>query len=78
MRDYLARLRKEAGMSQVQVAEYLGYSKSGYANLENGNRPSDLGVLVMRKIANVFGLPPADVFRLECEYQDSRHNAKPA
>lgn len=37
-RERLKKARKDAGMTQKQVAEYLGISEIGYRQIENGTR----------------------------------------
>lgn len=41
MRENLKKARKEAGMTQKQVAEYLGISERYYQHLEAGDRNGD-------------------------------------
>ena len=38
MRERLKKARQEAGMTQKQVAEYLGISEIGYRQIETGKR----------------------------------------
>lgn len=37
-RENLKKARREAGMTQKQVAEYLGISEIGYRQIESGKR----------------------------------------
>ena len=37
IREYLRRKRVELGLTQAEVAERVGYSKTAYCNLETGS-----------------------------------------
>ena len=52
--DTLSSLRRGAGMTQADLAERLGISKSAVSMYECGKREPDLDLL--RKIADVFGV----------------------
>ena len=38
MKKWLIAIRKEKGLSQVQVSEAVGISQPSYCNIENGER----------------------------------------
>ena len=50
--DRLRKLRKEKGIQIVEVAEYLGISRQGYGNYENGTREPSMAILV--KLADFY------------------------
>jgi transcriptional regulator with XRE-family HTH domain len=52
----LARLRKESGVTQVQLAEILGYSQQQIASFESGRRRIPLSAIpvVMKAIGVTF------------------------
>lgn len=43
-RENLKKARKEAGMTQQSVADYLGISLRYYQNIESGNRTGDFEI----------------------------------
>ena len=53
MKKWLIAIRKEKGLSQVQVSEAVGISQPSYCNIENGERGT--AVETAKKIANVLG-----------------------
>lgn len=50
----LAKLRKEKGLSQYELADALGYSRGQVANYEQGSRRPDPQVL--HELADYFGV----------------------
>lgn len=55
MRENLKKARKEAGMTQKQIAEYLGLSERSYQYIESGRI---LGtILVWDKLEDLFSVP---------------------
>lgn len=53
-RDMLARLRRERGMTQAELAQRLGVSKSSISMYERGNREPELDLL--ERMADLFGV----------------------
>jgi len=53
-RDMLARLRRERGMTQAELAARLGVSKSSISMYERGNREPELDLL--ERMADLFGV----------------------
>lgn len=51
--DKIRELRKQKGVSQAVVAEYLGITKQAYSLYETGKREPDFDSLL--KLANYFG-----------------------
>lgn len=45
LKNSLALLRKEKGLTQQQVADILGIKRSSYAQYETGNRQPDYSIL---------------------------------
>ena len=67
MRDNLKKARKEAGMTQKQVAEYLGIHERYYQHIEAGQRTGDFTLWDMledlfnihqRKLREISDNPP--------------------
>ncbi len=58
IKERLKRLRKENGVSQKEVADYLGVSVSAYSNYEQGIREPSLDML----------LKLSDFFDTTCDY----------
>lgn len=52
IKERLKRLRKENGVSQKEVADYIGVSVSAYSNYEQGIREPSLDVLL--KLSDFF------------------------
>ena len=52
--DVLLNLRKQAGITQQALADYLGISRQAYANYENGNRSPDYQTL--KKLSSYFSV----------------------
>ena len=58
IKERLKRLRKENGVSQKEVADYIGVSVIAYSNYEQGIREPSLDVL----------LKLSDFFDTTCDY----------
>lgn len=71
--DTLARLRRERGLTQAELAARLGISKSAVSMYERGNREPELDLL--EKMADVFGV---SVNALLGRAEDELVNADPA
>ena len=63
MCDELKRLRKERGLTQVELAEKLNLSQSTIASWENGKRRPDLDLLPI--IADFFGVSVDEIYGQE-------------
>lgn len=59
-------LRKQKGLSQEQVADYLHISQSTYARIENGERSSWANYL--EPISKLFNIPAEELLK-----QDNIH-----
>jgi transcriptional regulator with XRE-family HTH domain len=58
----LKRARERAGLTQEGAAEVLGYSKDGYAKIEQGSRGLKDDFIV--KAAAAFGVKPQDIISI--------------
>ena len=58
--ENLKRLRKEKGLTQVELAEKLNLSQSTIASWENGKRRPDLDFLPV--IADFFGVTVGEIY----------------
>jgi len=65
MRDWLAAIRKEHGMTQQEVAKKIDVSESYYSYIENGDRQKKMDVALAAKLSVVFGIPVALIIDLE-------------
>lgn len=59
----LKQLRKQKGLSQEQVAEFLHISQSAYARIENGESHS--WAYHIKKICEIFDITPEELVREE-------------
>lgn len=65
MREKLISLREDRKLTQEQVAEMVGISRSFYGHIELGKRNPSFGLA--KKIASVFSCSPEDIFfDLDC------------
>lgn len=55
MRENLKKARKEAGLTQKQVAEKLGISEIGYRQIESGKRIGS--IKIWDALEDLFNLP---------------------
>ena len=69
MRGWLRTLRVNSNMSQAEVAKALGISRQQYNFVENGERCSDMGLSLMRKISNLFNVSLDQISEYELEVQ---------
>jgi len=60
LRGELIKLRESAGMTQEQVAEAIGVSRSFYGHIETGNRNPNYGLA--KRISNLFGVSVESIF----------------
>ncbi|MGB9662428.1 MAG: helix-turn-helix transcriptional regulator [Moorellaceae bacterium] len=60
MRARLIALRKEKGLTQQQVADMLGITRSFYGMIETGDRNPTLDLA--KRIAEIFGTGIEDLF----------------
>ena len=58
-------MRKEKGMTQLEVAKKIDVSESYYYYIENGDRQKKMDVALAAKLSVVFGIPVAQIIELE-------------
>lgn len=56
MRKYLKELRECAEMTQDEIANKLGVSRSYYVRIERGERQKDIDLSLAAKLAEIFGV----------------------
>lgn len=61
MRKQLYHARKDAGLTQAQVAKMIGIDRSTYNRIERGTR-KDIPIHLALKIAEVLGKNVEDIF----------------
>ena len=65
MREWLKKLREKTNMSQQNIAEKIGISQNYYSMIESGERQSKMTLDMANKLAEVFGVPIADILEQE-------------
>lgn len=65
MNMQIKKLRKQMGITQLQLAEKLDVSQSTVASWENGTRRPDLDMIPT--IANIFGVSVNDLYGYESQ-----------
>ena len=60
IKEKLIKFRKDAGLTQKNIAEKLGISESYYCQLENGNRRMPLQIAL--DISAILNKTPNDIF----------------
>ena len=65
----LRRLRSEGGLSQQKLAIAAGLNRSHLSRLENGM--NDPRLAIVGKLADVFGVEPAELLRLRADETDA-------
>ena len=55
-REYLKKLRANAGLTTQEVADAFGISKQYYSLIETGASQKRMDITLVRKIADLFGL----------------------
>ena len=56
MREWLKKIRTEAGLSQQETAKRLNLTRQYYSLIEAGERQKPLNLLLAKKISNLFGI----------------------
>ena len=56
MRNYLKNLRDSSKLSQNEVADSLGVSRTYYLRIENGERQKDLDLSILIKLSKLFNV----------------------
>lgn len=55
-REYLRKLRADAGMTTQEVADAFGITKQYYSQIEMGISQKRMDITLVRRIADLFGL----------------------
>ncbi len=69
-RENLKKARKEAGMTQKQVAEYLGVSERHYKFMESGHTTGN--VELWDKLEDLFNVHQRVLRETHCDKEDNR------
>lgn len=73
MRDWLAAIRKEKGMTQLEVARAIDVSESYYYYIENGDRQKKMDVALAAKLSVVFGIPVSQIIEYEQQQKEGQY-----
>ncbi|WP_434642685.1 helix-turn-helix transcriptional regulator [Thermoanaerobacterium thermosaccharolyticum] len=77
VRKKLREIRKNAGLTQKEIAKKIGIDRASYANIELGKRDPSLEIAI--KIANLFGKKVDDIFLINhvsnCNKSDQSETA---
>ena len=65
VRDWLKNLRLEKGWTQLQTAEKMGVSESYYFYIETGERQKKMDIVVVSKLAEIFGRSIPEIIEME-------------
>lgn len=65
MRGWLASIRKEKGMTQLEVAKKIDVSESYYHYIEAGTRQQKMDLSLAAKLSVVFDIPIEKIIELE-------------
>lgn len=65
MRDWMIDARKNANLTQSQIASQLGISEGYYSYIESGERQKKMDITFAVKLAEVLGLPIQTVIDYE-------------
>lgn len=69
MRVWLKDLRESKGLTQQNVADYLGITKQYYQMVESGSRAKDLTTSIVMSLATLFEISAIEIMRREQAYQ---------
>lgn len=69
MRVWLKDLRESKGLTQQNVADYLGVTKQYYQMVESGSRAKDLTTSIVMSLATLFEISAIEIMRREQAYQ---------
>ena len=72
MREWLNELRREAKMTQQEVASQLGVTVQQYNFIENGKRQVDLNLSTAAKLSDIFNIPLSTIRT----YEEELHKVK--
>lgn len=65
MREWLLNLRKEKGMTQLDVAKQLDISEAYFNYIENGERQKKMDITLVSKLSTVLDVPLTEIIEYE-------------
>ena len=65
MREYLKLMRESRGLSLQDMADKIGISRQYYHLIELGERQKKMDITLVKRIANVFGVPLETIIEQE-------------
>lgn len=65
MRDWLLAARKQAGMTQLEMAKKLDITESYYSFIEAGDRQKKMDLTLAVKLSGILGVPIERIVELE-------------
>lgn len=72
MREYLRKLRKDAGLTQLEVSKQLNISEGYYSMIENGERQEDLNLSLVISLSEIFNISVERIIKEEEKIKESR------
>lgn len=71
LKEYLKKMRIDKHLTQAQVAKKLFITRQAYNLIENGQRQKDISMTMLTKLAEVFGVPEAELMAEERKLQST-------
>lgn len=65
MREWLLNLRKERGMTQLDVAKKLDISEAYFNYIENGERQKNMDIALASRLSVVLDIPLSEIIDFE-------------
>ena len=65
MRDWLKTARADKQLTMKQAADQIGISESYYFLIEQGERKKNLDLVLVKKLADVFGMTVQQIAEME-------------
>lgn len=65
MRQWLLNLRRDRGMTQLDVAKKLEISEAYFNYIENGERQKKMDIALAAKLSAIFEIPLAEIIEYE-------------
>ncbi len=65
MREYLKDIRKEKGLTQLDIAQKLNISESYYNLIEHGERQNNMSIELAYKLSSVLEIPIEQILEKE-------------
>lgn len=70
LNEKIRRIRKQSGLSQIEVAKLAGINQASYSNLENGDTKS-ISIEVGKGISKALNIPFNELFDIEISKTDT-------